>query len=87
MVSKTTTGPGGKEIKKLSKQTYYVCNEENKEGEALRQSQLSFTAIKKTTGPVGEDTVGGVESSQFSLTTISEGQCGTVMSDLPGNGI
>ena len=64
-----------------------MCNEDNKKGEALRQSQLSFTAIKKTIGPVGEDTVRGVGSSEFSLTTISEGQYGTDMSDLPGNGV
>ena len=48
MVNKTIRGPGGKPIKKVSRQTYYVCNEDNIEG-SLRQTQLSFTDTRRTT--------------------------------------
>ena len=83
MISKTISGPGGKSTKKLSKQTYYICKEDNVTGGALRQSQLSFFDNKKTTEPAEEDAKGGNKSStHFSLTT--EGQCGTDMSYLPG---
>ena len=84
MISKTISGPGGKPIKKLSKQTYYVCKEDNVTGGTLRQSQLSFSTIRKTTESVEEDTVGGNDISNFSLTTNTKGQCGTDVSYLPG---
>ena len=72
-------------IKKMVRQTYYECNEDNRKGETLRQSQLSFITTKKTIEPVGEDTIGEQDSFQFSLSTISEGQNGTDMSVLPGS--
>ena len=84
-VTKTTSGPGGKPIKKVSRQTYYVCNEENTTEESLRQTQLSFTDARRTTIPAEEDTMGGDKFPvNFSLST--EGQnIGTSMSYLPGN--
>ena len=84
LVSKTTEGPGGKMLKKMVRQTYYECNEDNRRGETLRQSQLSFITTKKTIEPVGEDTTGEQDSFTFSLSTISEGQNGADMSVLPG---
>ena len=69
MVNKTTSGPGGKPIKKVSRQTYYVCNEDNIEG-SLRQSQMSFTDARRTTIPAEEDTMDGDKFPvNFSLTT------------------
>ena len=50
-VTKTTSGRGGKPIQKVSRQTYYVCNEENTTEESLRQTQLSFTDARRTTIP------------------------------------
>ena len=86
-VNKTISGPGGKQIRKASKQTYYVCNMDkvNTDG-SLRQTQLSFKDTRGTTEPVQEDTMGG-DCLTLSFSSSTEGQYdGTVMSNLPGSG-
>ena len=85
-VNKTISGPGGKQIKKASKQTYYVCNmdKDNTAG-SLRQTQLSFKDTRGTTEPVGEDTMGG-DGLNLNFSSSTEGQFDdTVMSNLPGS--
>ena len=80
-VKKTTVGPGGELISKITKKTYYECNLGQRGRGGLRQSQLSFTARRKTDRPDlgGDDTRGGRRDdfSDFSSTNVGQhmGSC------------
>ena len=64
MVTKTTNRPGGVPTKKVSRQTHYLCKEDITTREIMRQTQLSFPDVKRTTIPAVEDTMGGEECEQ-----------------------
>ena len=75
-VRKTTVGPDGEMISKVTKKTYYECDLGQRGRGGLRQSQLSFTA-RRTAGSLslgGDDTRGGWRglSADFSSTNLGQ---------------